>query len=367
MKRSAFTLVELLVVIAIMAILLGILGVTIGPALLQSEEAATRALIAQLDQIIKDRQQALSQIDVTNDVDQFMSKMGWTPNSTNRQRAEFLVRKNLYRQALPQTQYDLMGFDLAFDGSTAYNGTPAWKATALTEQVDDSPHLPDWCLQFDPNQSAAQDPFALVARNNTDGGTNAQILLFALTRIDSVRTMAATKAHRLPVLNLDDILTRFVLRPAAAADRSAALPAPAPSFQDAWEQPLNFYNWPTGLIAAGGQELSVMMPNRSTGTDPMDPTGTIASTLNSGMAMTAAVPYMNHPVRPFLPWAYHHVDVNSSPLLVSSGPDLQLGLENPENFDPSNLSNLTSTGADRLADPDGNTDSAFDNITNRQE
>ena len=360
-KRSAFTLVEILVVISIIAVLMAVMVVSFGSSFLQSEEAATRTLIVQLDDIIKQRQKAIAEIDLKSDVDQFVNAMNWTNTSTNRLRAEFLIRKNLYRQALPQTQYDLLGYDLAFDGSTAYNGTPAWKATALTEQVDDSPHYPDWCLLFDPNQTPPQDPTIVEARNlNTGlesvgrmGGTNAQVLLFAVTQINSVRSLANGKRHPVPTMPVDQILTRFIQNQSPAADRNPALPPPPSYLVDSWGQPMQFYNWPTGLLVSGSPIVSTLVPGGGVETDPADPANTLANSFSSNQTMPNLG---NHSVLSFNTDNYHHVDQNSHPLLVSSGADTDLGLEPAD---------TPAHDAGRLAVP-ATADDAYDNITNQQ-
>jgi type II secretory pathway pseudopilin PulG len=351
----------LLVVIGIMALLIALLMAAVGPAITSAREKATMATLKQIDAAIQQRINTLNRLDLGSERQRLASIINWSSSHTTQQKlvaAEFLLRKNLYRQALPQRIEDLWGFD--FDGTTSADNSPIYK---------------EWLAS-----SSSAPP---GAPSDNDATHSSEVLLYALTNGARVQSTLGGAVFLLPTLDIGTINPRHV----SDTDGDGLL-----EFVDAWGQPLQFYNFPTRLIRPGGvvqtsplmvaditysqyQVASLLIrgiPAVPTigldgdnykhilNRDTSDPLGTVTGnfynesfTINVGSGIAAM---------PFSEAGYFTPATYSVPLLVSAGPDEILGLGSPT------AGGFTSVTADknRLAYP-VNADAMTDNLTNRQQ
>jgi hypothetical protein len=191
-----------------------------------------------------------------------------------------------------------------------------------------------------------------------------------------------------------------------------------PEIYDDWDRPLRFYTWSTGLIRPTGNltpiyaaffETTVrpLIPDLLTpagavmnydvyahplNQDPDDPTGALSAAMmlpppNAYFVNPFNLAGLGNPAQPFNESYYHTLDTALVPLIVSAGPDEDLGLFEPDGRDPRD-STVPASFPLRLARPlaedinasgsldpgedlngDGimhAPDDLFDNITNRQ-
>ena len=165
-----------------------------------------------------------------------------------------------------------------------------------------------------------------------------------------------------------------------------------PEFIDAWGQPLRFYRWPTRLIdvappvpfqpdlanlsdptdvrTVSGDERdranllikgmspqplplpNGVLPRDLLLTDPDDPVGRLYAELERLNGSNGTVAFANE----FNEAKYHTPETFHTPLVVSAGSDLQLGLFEP--WDTANRGNLAAYNA-------VSAEALLDNITNR--
>lgn len=347
--RNAFTLVELLVVFMILAILLALVGAALGPLLTNAKIAATQTTIAQLDDIIQQRAKAVAGFDLRVEAKRFANS-----SSLSAKEAEFIIRKNLMRQALPQRIEDVWGLD-----------------RDRTTIADNNPHLADW------NYAPTTVPVAGQIAHSSE------VLLWALTEVSRVRITADGKSFTVPTLELDNVNTNHLSSSPGSDTRV--------KFVDEWGIPLQFYTWSTRLVRPGGMTGSV--PNQTpaditqtqratfdllvkgvqdfSGTlnysgsdlshpfnqDPHDPTGVLGDTLNDGNTFSYRVNGTSFTAPTFNEANYHTPNTMFFPLLVSGGPDESIGIALP-----------IATGAVRHAQPPAaaSLGDLTDNITNRQ-
>lgn len=342
--RAAFSLIEILVVIALVGLLLGAILMNLGTSLEDARIEATRATISQIDQVIKARIEAIDSADLSSEIRRVRTRTGM-----NERQAKFIIRKNLYRQALPQRIEDFWGLD---------------QSSSTSE--DNVPGLSNWADR--PTSSAT----------NSDTTHSSEMLLWALTQISSVRLTSDGKSISVPTLDIGSIKSNHV----QDTDDDDRL-----EFVDDWGQPLQFYNWPTRLIRPAGGGSNVItsvqytraralitgLPNLTDFSsvdntnalyqDPDDALGTVASDFSTGGTydgFTINVSGTTITAVRFNESNYHTANTYWVPLLVSSGPDQELGLNLPVASSPDHLGTPIDDG-----DPD--TDPLFDNITNQQQ
>lgn len=173
---------------------------------------------------------------------------------------------------------------------------------------------------------------AEIARNTSSAADNSEVLYWALTNggtygYESVGSDAFT-ANEVKDTDGDENL----------------------EFVDGWEQPLRFYRWPTRLIKPGGGSFNadtteLLIDGVTTAianSDQDDPKGKLTLLINEASFHT--------------PNTYH------VPLIVSAGPDYELGLYEPT--DTTNYGHLAQPVPAAVANP-GESE-LVDNITNRQ-
>lgn len=332
-------MVELLVVIGIIGLLTTILVVALGPTLQSGRIAATRTTINQLNDIIQARMEAIYREDLSGEAKLLMVNVS-SLNANNPKHVaavEFLLKKNLARQAHPQRLRDLWGF----------NGN-----REIT--TDNSPHWADWLAEF----GLSPNPEELPWTTNSPE-TNAQLLLFAVTRIKRVRATEGGKSIVLPTIDADSLNPNHIRN---SSDHTTAAPRPR-LLVDEWDSPLRFYLWPTQVAgnSAARQSLMATLQTNDMVLDPDDPFPVHIGTdgpvyhaqfwASGGSLSNRGTPFG---IQSFSQANYHDPNIYHSPLIVSAGPDGELGLGEPTAGAPARLGQVT------------NLDAIFDNITNRQ-
>jgi len=356
-RRSGFTLIELLVVLAIITILLSISWAVYGTAVESARADATRATIRQLDSALQERHKAFQRVNLKSQAKLFKSRYDNSspvnnPAAVSLEVAEIIVRKDRFKAAFPQRLEDLWGFD------------------GVANTSDDAPLWAVWKAKtgFSARNATAPDPFE-----------SSELLYLALTNGGSFGA---------PTLTLDKLRAQHV-RDANGNGLN--------EIYDEWGFPLRFYNWPTRLVRPGGEtsagppidlaDITVanfraaalpLMPtlpkitsdlsydfntfvNHQLNIDPQDPTGALLAAQNATTPGIGRNPFTLGSVtnqRALTEEFYGTFDTYSLPLIVSAGPDGQLGLTEPA---------LAGTGGQaRLAEPTGSRDFLYDNITNAQ-
>jgi len=331
LARTAFTLVELLVVIAIIGILVTLTVTAIAPSLENSKVTATRALIAQIDGQLQRRLAAF------NAMDQELEKTAnylfhSSLNSSNRATmtqaiAEVAVRKNRYLQEFPQRLLDLYGMD--FQSGTMEGVSPV-------QVTRDSP-LVATLNEINPPPTSI---------------SSSELLYLLLTK---GRTLGNESYET------DQINTKYLVD----SDKDGLM-----EIVDAWGNELRFYNAPTALfrpadpsstlspvdLTKGARVLFHTIPGDDKSpspssaelyVDPFDKTGKLQTlSFNWSLNGTAMPPVSAE--------NYYYPSTFFSFLIVSAGPDGDLGLHEPD-----------ETGFARLAQP-VSLDQINDNLSNHQ-
>lgn len=356
-SRTGFSLVEILIVIGIIGLMVVLIVFAMGPSLQTARINSTRTTIAKLHDIIQKRVDAIIRMDVSVEA----KKLAGMNSGLSEKAAEFLIRQNLYKQALPQRPEDLTGLDGPNGGGS-----------------DNAPIRAAWINAG----GQATSPTSPIDRE-----LNSELLLFALTQGGQLRVLPNGKSYTVPTLDIGQINTRHV----QDTDGNGLN-----EFVDAWNQPLRFYSAPTRLIRSGGpnsmpppalspitatdlQRASILisgLPNDTSdtgpnGRDPFDPTGTLSTTsffassfsLSSKDINNNNLTLNNCPA--FGETEYHTPNTYYVPLIVSIGPDGQSGAANPLGlFEPTDI---TAAGRHLGMVDTANADGLTDNITNRQQ
>ena len=378
--RAGFSLVELLVVMAIIAILSSLSFVVLGRTGEAAREASTRTALRILSGALRERVDAFHEITASaTQVDPDMPILKNTrlfrdtveafnrwfalynpphPLQPHPLAAEAYVRKTMFKSLFPQRIEDLFG----------YNGT------SDNGGGDDSPMLARMY------QSGTVRPTSWLGRNITTAAADSSELLYL--------TLTEGDVYGLPPSEIDGIDKNLI----GDTDGDGNM-----EFLDGWGRPLQFYNWPTRLIKDDGATFtgtvtvsgtayptaSLLISNlpqvQSAGAvsstknrsridrDPEDPlqslypgrsgyfvlySASVTSTFNlqSPSGVIAAQRFHTN--------AYHDPNTATMPLVVSAGPDGDLGLYLP-----------TVSGANRLARVIATVDDCQalgDNLTNQQ-
>lgn len=315
-KPTGFSLVELLITLGIVGILTALLYFSIGGTLESARISATRVTIQQIDDIVQQRYDAIMRADVGPEA----RRLAAQNSGIDEQQAEFLIRKVLYRQALPQRFEDLYGLNM-----DRYTGSGV---------DDDAPYA----IQF------ANDGGDFSATQSK--ATAADLFFYAMTEGRAVRALPNGQLYRVPVLDLDNINQNHVGDTNGNGQRE---------FVDDWGEPLRFYNFPTQLVRHSSARTFISgIPTSSINQDLLDPTGLLSEAFWTQENLYYA-PGSSLVRRAFDQEHYHDPNTYYVPLIVSSGPDRELGFGEPTSGIP-----VERLGA--VVEPL----SIFDNITNRQ-
>jgi prepilin-type N-terminal cleavage/methylation domain-containing protein len=296
-SRAGFTLIELLVAISIIAILAGLLFRAATGAIGLAKNSATRATMAQIDKLLKYRNEefirkwegndrhTIARIHNTqewHDAAKFTQTDG-SPVSQNQRL--ILARKLLYARHNPEQRSDLTGHPWHLDAATV-------------AAMDNSEILYYMLIDAPGSDRIGSDQFSADQVADTDGDNN-------------------------------------------------------PEFVDAWRNPIHWWRWPTlayhsqvdasGLPTAPHQEYTTAImrtiPARDLARDPHDPLRLMLNV--QGFAQ-----------------AFHQPATHWSPLVMSAGPDGEMGID-----DNGNISRPWSPALTDAENVATRRDSIDDNIT----
>ena len=313
-QKRGFTLVELLVVVAIIALLAALTIRVVGGVLGNARKAATQATLKKIQELLKSRVQAVDRhygMQIKNPTKLNIAIPNLSPSASsseyaggNLARARVIYRKALFKTYFPQT----------------------W-AEAATAVADAGLTVP-----------------ASVAGGPSE---SSEVLYFLLTKAN--------------VPGYEPVgVDAFTSAEVRDTDNDGML-----EFIDSWGQPLRFYRWPTRLLKPTGDD--------GDDNNASDINRDLASSLISGLPRLPAQlnQDLDDPLgllsngnwttsggvtvdRARFETDFHTVTTYWSPLIVSPGPDLQLGLGEPN-----------AGGTARLAAPASSDYSlVYDNISN---
>jgi prepilin-type N-terminal cleavage/methylation domain-containing protein len=340
-QSAGFTLIELLVVLTIIGVLASISFVVLADSLQNARIEATRATIGHLDIAMQDRLEDFERLNLDPIAERFQAANPNIPLEV----AYLLIKKDRFRAAFPQREEDLWGFngqsDEPYDPAAYGDDSPLlvamWDAAAADWKTD------SW-----------------MGRNTASAADSAELLYVALTD---------GSAFGPPPPGIDRITSSHV----GDTDGDENL-----EFLDDWGQPLRFYNWPTRLVRPEGPgedidaalfalTVAVLTPDAPTlppGTASLDfdlyahplnqDPDDVVGALSAAVALNI-IPDLDESV-------FHTIDTWHVPLIVSGGPDEELGLNEPNAADELRLAQPLAADS---SDTD-NLDLLYDNITNRQ-
>lgn len=356
-KQSAFTLIEILVVVAIVGVLMAALGGVLANTARKAREAATIAVIQKVDALLQDRIKGFDRYTKSRDFQQLVNSRKasvWDPTfatSVNRKFVEAATRKDLFRISFPQS----------FSEPVELSGT-----SALAKMLAD-PSSPTY-----------------VPANHKSETESAALLYYVVSRMQVFGVAPVAEAE-------------FSTSEVADTDKDGLL-----EFVDGWGRPLRFYRWPTRLLRPNGvggldgkygnagvdddgvhgtddpgeiewlgSDDTAAVPSNvratagllidglpnfpvisgqwdSLNTDPDDAYGLVWSEIVRQM-FTAGINLTSGPIG-FSEARYPTFDTYHTPLIVSVGPDNDLGL-----YEPNFTEDLNSNGVlDSGEDVDGN-------------
>lgn len=368
MRRSGFTLIELLVVLTIITILLSISWAVYGTTVQTAREAATRTTITELQIGVDARASAIGRFNIKPLAQKFRESYRQGGNANPNQTitpevAEIMVRKNIYKQALPSRLEDLWGFDQV--AGTA-DDSPLWKVWKDTVNAVVPP-------------LGATDATPRPANHRRDL-ENIELLVLSLTKGSA---FGETR------FNID----RLTARHKQDKNKNGII-----EIVDDWGNPIRFYNWTHRLVRPGGgttditqayfgQTAHLLLTAVSPPATPSPfPATEFSHTLNQDQddytgALAAQITATNVFQNPFQidldvgagtnivtcpafdEATYHPLDTYGPNLIISAGGDGKLGL-----YEPTEASNPER----RLAEPLSYSDSTqdldviFDNVTTRR-
>lgn len=340
LQRTGFSLIEILVVLMVLAILYALISGPMAAMLGIAKGASTQATIEQVGSVIQARYEAVMNADVSAEA----KKLAVLNSTLDEADAEYLIRMTLYRQALPQCPEDMSGMDL--DGATS---------------GDNAPYAGLW------NGPSSSDNTAITA---------SEVFMLALTKGSTVRALPGGKSYPVPLLELDNITQSHVVNLDNDLDTTGAQLS---ELVDEWGIPFRFYNFPTGLMTVSGSSFDIsnaellisgLPTNLSTtgllSKDPFDGSGTHYNHLRgeftnnpTNMQYRTGGGTTTTPVAIMSGAAgldnYYHSGRTFTPLLVSAGSDLLIGLNEPTAGNSGRLCVVTSSA------------DLTDNLTNRQQ
>ncbi len=296
-RHSGFTLIEILISIGIMALLSTILVIAIQPSLENAKISATKSIIAQIDRQLQARLQAFNKLNFEEPGNYVVAQARRDGMNLTDAEAKALVAKSKYRLEFPQRLEDLLE-----------GGVRSPLMTAVKESLgltDDQP------IPATVTVSSSELLYLLLTRGRTLG----------------------TETY-----SIDGISSRYL----TDEDGDGLT-----EIRDAWGNEIRFYNAPTRLFRPNGGDInldagatihfsSIPRDPNELNSDPFDRLNRLARYSALG------------------PGRYYDFKTYFSFLLVSSGPDGDLGLAEPE-----------GSSAERLAQPNS-LEQMFDNITNHQ-
>lgn len=332
-SRAGFTLIELLVVLTIVALIASVSWAAYGMSVENARAAATRTTLVELQLAIDAKTSALANNNIRGLAQKFQASYAQggnpSPNQTiSESIAEIIVRKTLYKGAMPTRVEDMWGFD----------------ATPGTS--DDSRLWGIWKRKYQGLTITDLAPRPIGYRIELE---NSELLYLFLTD-GAGAGEARVNAERLPARHKMD-------------QNSNGLP----EFVDDWGSPIRFYGWTHRLTRPDGNGMPIdqslfnktahllstaqTLPatpapypatiyNHAINQDPDDPTGALSDRMTATGLFT--VPFdvdldvvMDpmfvdiHTCPAFDEESYHALDTRGLSMVISAGPDRVLGLIEP--------------------------------------
>jgi len=390
--RPGFTLVELLIVIAIIAVLMGLSLSVMSGLTSQAEQEATNTTIRKLDGLLQQRMEAFDRAFTGARRDAAVNAVNASLVSqqifgVRQEVLEILAKKRSFRFEFPQRFAERL---LEEHGPNLDSPVPlvanmpnsifsTIAAPAANQRLLDAGK---------PNTDTdiLAEVTAAFSRHRPET-ESAELLYFALT---------SSTSYGVPQVDID----YFTNREVADTDGDGL-----PEFIDAWGFPLRYYRWPTRLIditapnpflpilsnpadntdtrVIAGAERQITelvmrglsappvgVPNGAVPRDvllidPDDPVGRLYSELErldgtNGKPLFAAE---------FNEANYHTPETFHAPLIISAGPDEELGLREPGETNIAqgifgNLAQLAETTVQNPQPSSATTDALLDNISN---
>ena len=345
--RRAFTIIELLVVITIIAVLMTLVISVVGAFITQARDAATKTTIGKIQGLTNSRAQAFSRL---------------------------IVPRRMYVPGTVEMQYVNSNYPALSPSAKTTIATKLLEKKFFPQRINELVQP----LDFNPAMRRnIYEKYMAIFSQSQPPGQNISNLSQYLPALD-------LNNH---TLRSSEILYDFLTQSNVLGDSPAATDAFSdaevkdtdgnglPEFIDAWGNPLRFYRWPTRLFRSGGAvngapyvanftqndidnakllfsslpvfsgNLAIVgTPRGDLARDPDDP---LQNFLNSPSLTSVQFEQLFH-----TPVTYHVL------LIVSAGPDGQLGIYEPDLVDIQN--NILGN----LAQPiPGQQDALADNIT----
>ncbi|HLJ10082.1 MAG TPA: type II secretion system protein [Planctomycetaceae bacterium] len=310
-KRGAFTLIEIMIAVSVMAILMTLILSVVGAFISQARDSATKATISKIQALLNSRAQAF---------DRQMKRKGYLTGSLEYQYVALtppysnlpLSTQKIIATKILEARYFPQRYGEIYD-ATLY-GAPATNVPGLYQ-----------------NATAGQVPVL----------DSSEILYFCLTSNVLGYTPIGSDAF-------------------SPADVKDTDNDGLPEFIDAWGNPLRFYRWPTRLFRSQGQNANGQLNNitpadvmnaqilfstlpvfsgnlqNDLARDPDDPLRECATNFqvaSNGKIFENFVDAKSGVIF-HTPATYHVM------LVVSAGPDGELGLYEPNDTNPQHMGHL---------------------------
>jgi len=400
-SRRAYTMVELLIVITVILFLMAVSTMVVGNVITSARIKATEATITKVNGMVQQRQEAfqraLEKADLTKAVNAFKAYKGvifppeidtFVVDSASEKTWQVLARKLYFRLNFPQTFSEVAGFNgkpgvpnTDDDGNGVTDVYPAPTGVQFYTGLPDPLELGKGTSTDDlePYSNLIRDRMTNPTKHNPETESS-ELLYLILTGADlfGVPPVGEGEFSTSEVKDTDgDGLMEFV---------------------DGWGRPLRFYRWPTRLLRCG-EDAFTGDTNGDGSTTPAGPSAVpdpryatmLVSTLPSlnkndeqlkrdpddgfGLIYTQVIkkntsssggltPDLNARLK--LELLFHTPETYHTFLIVSAGPDGDLGLWEPVQQSPYSASNVYGHLAQLKTLGDPSASPLADNITNRR-
>jgi len=313
--RAGFTMMELLTVVTIIAILMTLLIQVVGAFITQARDSATKATVEKNQGLINSRAQAFNRLImrkgyVSGSVEYQWVKANYSNNPTS---WNTLATKLLEEKFFPQNIQDLTN-PVFLNQSTG----PFQTLYAAYLAVFNGPNPPGQNLQNNlGNYSPALD------QNHTL--RSSEILYQFLTQ-SNVLGNAAIGPDAFTGAEVTD--TPEIVDPATGKLVGNGLP----ELVDAWGNPLRFYRWPTRFFRSGGTGSAISAADVLNAKMLFSSLPVFSGNLINDLAHDPDDPLQNCVGITGFEQTFHTPATYHVHLIVSPGPDGQLGIYEPDDF-----------------------------------
>lgn len=220
--RRGFTLIEMLIVIGIIVLLMSIMGVMLTNSVRKAREAATITLIQKIEGLLDERIKGFDRVTKSRDFQRIVEtrRKGLEASGifgVSTKVMESIARKDYFRAQFPQRLEDM----------------PDTNGNYIPDAFE-APPLGDPQITLVPANFRNSDPANRLAREQNEKAESAELLYYMLTRMQvfGAAPVADDEFKPSEVQDTDgDGLMEFV---------------------DGWGRPLRFYRWPTRLLKPNG-------------------------------------------------------------------------------------------------------------------